>query len=95
MSDFHLRADLPADATDEQVDQIRADAFKAALTHAATDPGIRAKMILGETAKEIGDVYDRLLAKLAKEPEAVQRLVREMPFASMLPPLRRDDGDGR
>ncbi len=48
MSDLHITVDLPPDATDEQVTDLRAKAFEMALRHAATDPGIRAKMLAGE-----------------------------------------------
>src|ERR1700680_1141293 len=48
MSDFHLKAEIPEGATTKDVTDIRAGAFRTALTHAATDPAIRLKMLLGE-----------------------------------------------
>ena len=53
MSDFHLTAEYPEGATDAEVMKIRAEAFRIALLHAATDPAMRAKMLAAEReAKE-------------------------------------------
>ncbi len=47
-SDFHLKAEYPEGATDDEVMKIRAEAFRVALLHAATDPVMRAKMLAAE-----------------------------------------------
>ncbi len=47
-SDFHLKAEYPEGATDDEVMKIRAEAFRVALLHAATDPVMRAKMLEAE-----------------------------------------------
>ena len=48
MSDYHITAEYPEGATDAEVMKIRAEAFRLALLHAATDPVMRAKMLAAE-----------------------------------------------
>lgn len=48
MSDFHITAEIPPEATPEEAIKIRAEAFRMALMHAATDPEIQRKMREGE-----------------------------------------------
>lgn len=79
MGGYHMRADLPPDATDQEVTEIRAEAFRHALMHAATDTEMRLRMIMGETFQDYQNLLDRLRAKLSIEPQAVRDLA--MKFA--------------
>ena len=74
MGGYHMRVDLPQDATDQEVTEIRAEGFRQALTHAATDAEFRLRMVMGETYSEYQELLRRLQAKLAAESEAVQLL---------------------
>ncbi len=75
MSDFHLKAEMSPDSTMQEVTDIRAAAFKAALMHAATDDAMRAQMILGEAVNRYVDVIRRLKMTLDKENNAVRTLI--------------------
>jgi hypothetical protein len=74
-----MRAELPPDATDQEVTNIRAEGFRQALTHAATDAEFRLRMIMGESVRDYHDLLDKLRAKLLAEPQAVRDLA--MKFA--------------
>ena len=76
MSDFHLKADLPADP-DERI-TVMADAFKIALTHAATDPETRVRMILGEAYTRLNGVVEWLRLELLKENAEVNLVAKRL-----------------
>ncbi len=83
MSDFHLKADIPPDATPQETTDIRAAAFKTALMHAATDDAMRAKMILGEAFGRYVELIAWLERELARESDATRQRVAG--FADGLP----------
>lgn len=92
MSDFHLRADLPPEASDAEVTQIRADAIKTALTHAATDPAIHIRMLVGRAYSEQYAAIAELASKIQRagaEVEATARLFVEEP--ELISRFVRDD----
>ncbi len=74
MGGYHMRVDLPEDGTAGEVTDIRAEAFKTALTHAATDPLMRLQMIAGEFYRKYQDLVRDLREELAKESPAVREL---------------------
>ncbi len=78
MSDFHLKADLPADASDREVTDIRAKAFQTALMHAATDPMITLKMLVGAAGHEYQSAVWMLAHKIAKAGPAMIALARKL-----------------
>ncbi len=72
MSDFHLKAELPPDATDREVTDIRAKAFQTALMHAAADPLITIKMLVGAAGHEYETAVYMLAHKIWKAgPDAI------------------------
>jgi len=74
MGGYHMRAELPPEATDQEVKEIRAAAFETALRHAASDPLMRLQMILGETYQAYKRVIDDCRRKLEKENPEVRAL---------------------
>jgi hypothetical protein len=75
MSDFHLSADLPANP--EERTAVMAKGFEMALTHAATDPELRLRMILGEACCKLNDVVSWLRLELEKEKAEVREMARK------------------
>ena len=80
---YRLTADLPADASDQEVTQIRAQAIETALRHAATDHQFRAEMIQGETRSAFRGFVSRLAQTLKNEPEPVRKAVLDALSAEM------------
>ncbi len=78
MSDFHLKAELPPDATAREVTEIRAKAFQAALNHAATDPAITLKMLVGAAGNEYRTTTWMLAHKICKAGPEVIALARKL-----------------
>ena len=74
---FNMRVDLPKDGTPREITDIRADAFKTALTHAATDPLMRLQMIMGEFYRKHNYLVLELSRELAKESPDVQELAKK------------------
>jgi hypothetical protein len=71
---YHMRVDLPKDGTPQEIKDVRAQAFKTALTTAATDPLMRLQMIMGEFYRKHQDLVWDLRQELAKESPAMQEL---------------------
>ncbi len=80
MSDFHLKAEYPEGASQAEVTDIRAKAFQTALVHAATDPEIHVKMLVGAAGNEYQTVVWMLAHKIWKAGPEVVALARR--FAS-------------
>ena len=103
-----MRVAIPDDATDEQADKLRADAFQTALTHAASDPETRLRMILGETANAYGYLIAALRGKLntagpevkalaskfATDATLVRLGIRDAELAALTQRLLEDAVDG-
>lgn len=71
---YHMTVEFPEDSTPEQRTEMRAEAFRTGLEHAATDAEFRLRMVLGESYSDYQRVIDTLREKLGKGSEAVRLL---------------------
>lgn len=63
-----MRVEMPEEADSEEIRDVRAEALRVALTHAATDASMQLQMMLGEAYRDYVDAVSSLREKIEAMP---------------------------
>ena len=75
-ANYHVTADIPADAPPQQRSDARAEAIKMVLIHASSDPGTRLLMILGDAYQRYLDLARWIAQEIEKDEAKAPGLTR-------------------